>query len=228
MAKYHINGRGEPGRCTAEEGNCPFGDSESDHYDSREAAEEAYAKNFDTFKVSRERDKKEYLSSLVRTHSVTDLYDPKAMESLARTLKTGDSKTTPWEDLDKMVEDTDTYLSYDGLQREFDLTLNRVWPENTPMAVSMLVSLPQDSDDEKLSRTAEVMEELHRSGNQVVNGTYRFAIQDHDGGAVAKIIHRNGDEWQLSDSYKGEVYHSTSDLKELLKFQRDNHWASES
>lgn len=37
MAKYHINGEGNPGACRAKPGNCPFG-SESDHYaDAKEA-----------------------------------------------------------------------------------------------------------------------------------------------------------------------------------------------
>lgn len=42
MARYHINPRtGEPGTCRARHA-CPFGDLESDHYDSPEAAREAY------------------------------------------------------------------------------------------------------------------------------------------------------------------------------------------
>ena len=43
MAKYHINNRGEPGVCNAQNGACPFGGA-SDHYDSPEAASAAFEK----------------------------------------------------------------------------------------------------------------------------------------------------------------------------------------
>lgn len=39
--KYHVRDDGNPGRCTASEGNCPFGES-APHYDSPEAARKAY------------------------------------------------------------------------------------------------------------------------------------------------------------------------------------------
>jgi hypothetical protein len=38
---YHINSKGEAGKCTAKKGGCPFGDAEQ-HYTSSEAAREAY------------------------------------------------------------------------------------------------------------------------------------------------------------------------------------------
>lgn len=37
MAKYHLNMKGQPGKCSATTRACPFG-GESDHYDSPEAA----------------------------------------------------------------------------------------------------------------------------------------------------------------------------------------------
>ena len=41
MNKYHINGEGNVGLCTAARGNCPFGGSE-DHYSSPNRARQAY------------------------------------------------------------------------------------------------------------------------------------------------------------------------------------------
>lgn len=41
MAKFHINGKGEPGKCSAAQGNCPFG-SDEEHFTSAEAARDAY------------------------------------------------------------------------------------------------------------------------------------------------------------------------------------------
>jgi hypothetical protein len=43
MAKFHINAKGEAGKCSATQGGCPFGD-ESQHYTSPEAAREGYEK----------------------------------------------------------------------------------------------------------------------------------------------------------------------------------------
>lgn len=41
MAKYHINGEGNPGLCSAAVGNCPFG-GEANHYSSQANARKAF------------------------------------------------------------------------------------------------------------------------------------------------------------------------------------------
>lgn len=41
--KFHINGSGDPGKCSAKQGGCPFG-GESDHYSTQEEAREQYEK----------------------------------------------------------------------------------------------------------------------------------------------------------------------------------------
>lgn len=41
MAKYHINTKGEPGKCSAKKTGCPFGDA-SEHYDNLVDARNAY------------------------------------------------------------------------------------------------------------------------------------------------------------------------------------------
>lgn len=45
MTKFHINNEGEPRTCVAEPGNCYFKRSETEHYDTKEAAREAYETN---------------------------------------------------------------------------------------------------------------------------------------------------------------------------------------
>ena len=50
MAKYHVNSKGEPGICSAQSGNCPFG-GENDHYSSAEDARVAFEKSQDSFAV---------------------------------------------------------------------------------------------------------------------------------------------------------------------------------
>ena len=49
MSKYHLNWKGEPGKCSAKEGNCPFGGAD-DHFDSPETARQAFeAQNGSSF-----------------------------------------------------------------------------------------------------------------------------------------------------------------------------------
>lgn len=48
MARYHINGKGEPGVCRATQ-KCPFGDLQEDHYSSPEEARKGYEKNFKNY-----------------------------------------------------------------------------------------------------------------------------------------------------------------------------------
>lgn len=41
MSKFHVNSNGEPGKCTATKGNCPFGDI-NEHFDSIDEARNFY------------------------------------------------------------------------------------------------------------------------------------------------------------------------------------------
>ncbi len=57
MARFHINPEtGNPGSCSAREGNCPFG-SDDEHYTSEVAARQAYEKQMDSESFSTFRDK---------------------------------------------------------------------------------------------------------------------------------------------------------------------------
>ncbi len=47
MAKYHINGKGEAGRCSAQKGKCPFG-GDLEHYSTPGDARRAYEKFMST------------------------------------------------------------------------------------------------------------------------------------------------------------------------------------
>lgn len=48
MAKFHVNGKGEAGKCSAVKGNCPFG-SDDEHYTSAEAARAAFESSMTNF-----------------------------------------------------------------------------------------------------------------------------------------------------------------------------------
>lgn len=56
MAKYHVNDKGEPGKCGALKGKCPFG-GEKDHHENEAAARAAYEAKMrgDVFTVKKNR-----------------------------------------------------------------------------------------------------------------------------------------------------------------------------
>lgn len=57
MSKYHINAKGEPGRCRAKDGKCPFG-SESEHYENKSDARFAYEKKLEEIEFTSNREAK--------------------------------------------------------------------------------------------------------------------------------------------------------------------------
>ncbi len=67
MDKFHINGRGVAGKCSAVKGSCPFGD-DSDHYTTEIAARAAYEKSMESGRPLRKAPKE-----LVRRNSSGEL-----------------------------------------------------------------------------------------------------------------------------------------------------------
>lgn len=69
MARYHITKKGEPGKCTAQPGNCPLG-GEGEHYDSPEAARDAFEAtqggSFDQPALFDPREETEYVIAFVK------------------------------------------------------------------------------------------------------------------------------------------------------------------
>jgi hypothetical protein len=66
MAKFHVNNSGEPGKCAAEHGRCPFG-GDAQHYESSEVARQAFELSMAGSQVP-EASKK--TSKVVRTDAV--------------------------------------------------------------------------------------------------------------------------------------------------------------
>lgn len=83
MAKYHVNPEfGEVGKCTAEPGNCPFGD-ENQHFNSKQEARDAYEAQMEDLVKFQE-------SPLGKLDSATD-------DAITR-LKKGVAKAVEWLD----------------------------------------------------------------------------------------------------------------------------------
>lgn len=86
MARYHINSKGEPGQCKAQQA-CPFGDA-SEHHDSPEAAREAFeAKQgspFGTPALFDPRDETEYFIDFVVAERLREGDDYEGEEILTR------------------------------------------------------------------------------------------------------------------------------------------------
>lgn len=81
MAKYHINKEGNPGLCSAESGNCPFG-GDANHYSSRANARRAFEFSMaskELTKTSRKR-----LSSKDAIAAATQRRSLKEFASIAR------------------------------------------------------------------------------------------------------------------------------------------------
>lgn len=78
MAKYHVNDKGEAGVCSARAGNCPFGGAE-DHYESAEAAREAYSKDKSSFAVAIRRE-----PAPDRNRKLISAEDPELAQAVAR------------------------------------------------------------------------------------------------------------------------------------------------
>lgn len=62
MAKYHVSDDGTPRPCSARPGNCRYG-SDSEHYDSPEAAVEGYAEKISAILESVDRTRRDYASA---------------------------------------------------------------------------------------------------------------------------------------------------------------------
>jgi len=69
MTKWHINGNGEVGRCTATKGKCPFGGASGleNHYSSREEAEKIVASSMADFSSLGTASKKRQTESFQNT-----------------------------------------------------------------------------------------------------------------------------------------------------------------
>lgn len=111
MSKFHINDMGNPGPCSAAQGNCPFG-GEEEHYNTINQAREAF-----------ERSKTEQMfSSLKRSSENQDLY----------------SKTTlPVKELSRLAkESTDLNVLTQAAERGTPRThVNLTKNKNTPAEV---------------------------------------------------------------------------------------------
>lgn len=51
MPKFHVGPKGNPGRCIANEGNCPYGE-DAPHYDNMDAARKGYENSQTTQHIS--------------------------------------------------------------------------------------------------------------------------------------------------------------------------------
>lgn len=96
MAKYHVNGRGEPGACKAKKRPCPYGGAE-DHYESKEEAAQAFEKKMEAEVLVHFKDDKagwadeQYREKVARKRRVEDAVistDPnKTVRSVPHNLK---------------------------------------------------------------------------------------------------------------------------------------------
>lgn len=88
MAKFHINpDSGNPGSCSAQAGNCPFG-SDDEHYTSEDAARAAYERQMDSesFSVVRDRDRVRAMKAIAQELIDTTLARKAALDARKATV----------------------------------------------------------------------------------------------------------------------------------------------
>lgn len=108
MARYHINGNGEPGICKATQGGCPFG-SADEHFDTPEAAREAFEASNDSFAV--------VLTKAGNTSREVNSFDANLSMRMARAVQEFEDAG----DKNKWIEDK--VMALDEAQANLDRTL---------------------------------------------------------------------------------------------------------
>ena len=102
MARFHINAKGEPGKCSAQSGNCPFG-GDTDHYNSLDEAQSAFEKTMasETFTVVKNTDRPDFSAYTVRNVEAFDLSLAKSLETAQREYSSYSSS----EEINKWISD---------------------------------------------------------------------------------------------------------------------------
>lgn len=179
MSKYHVNPAGEPGPCGANK-QCPFG-GDSDHYETKEAAREAYEKNMaaETLpaasKKSAEGDAEvsKAIYALISSGDDSYLYNPKAAENWAN--KTGMKQETVQAAIDQLKKEDAEELAAKEDQR---------------VAKANNIIQKTDPDVSKVKKGSTV---VIKNGNTLV----RLNVTSHRNGKISG----NGDD---GNYYSGE------------------------
>lgn len=193
MSKYHVNPAGEPGPCGANK-QCPFG-GDSDHYETKEAAREAYEKNMagETLpaasKKSAEGDAEvsKAIYALISSGDESYLYNSKAAENWAN--KTGMKQETVQAAIDQLKkEDAD----------------EQVAKEERRVAKAREIVSNTDPDVSKIRKGATVV-------IKVDNTLVKVKVTSHRKG----IITGNGDDgYYYGDQPDSEILTSASKLED--------------
>ena len=172
MAKYHINDRGNSGRCFAREGHCPFGDS-TQHYGSKDEARAAYEKqNQEASLTSIHRAKQ---AKLERWQSGLTRFEAGA---LLAALNYYDRNVQLRRDLMAEVQQVEPNLGYYPISTSFN------YKKFSSMELHMLAVA--------LDRAAQAENRMSRQGSDLA--LMRMNLVHH-------LERSNGERYRLQDSY---------------------------
>lgn len=173
--KFHVNGKGEPGKCSAQEGNCPFGGSD-DHYPSEEAAREGYEKNYQAFQTLRRAE----LEEKSTTPEPVKTLKPKRRKS---------KSTPPSLDYDEPILKTHHEV---GSREYFDKLKRDPKIKEKVAARGNEIIQEAHEEYEKLSKTEEGREELEKREREARRRLSRNHEQVFFHGARGTIHYING------------------------------------
>lgn len=190
MTKYHINSNtGNPGLCKATK-SCPFGDLTKDHYETKQAAQQAFEKQMNTALPK----------SLKQHNNIPGL---KATTPLEKTLKTAFYKAALEDDPESALKEANSQQYY--ITKEENDEYDKLSPK---LKESYIAYRAESSDDhtETMIRvyqdelSSKELENIYRMDTVVRNYYWKARIKgaphkDTLNGVQAYDIHSSKENW---------------------------------
>lgn len=224
MSKFHINSQGEPGKCSAEKGGCPFG-SESEHHASPEAARSAYEeKNVGGLMPTMKRKKTEgsFAPNLTR-----DDFEGLKQENLFLNNKSYEDVVFDEQELrERFSDEADVDSKINEYRKEW-MERDRVHPAESgetvparlvPVGSKVLIADPETGAKKRV--TISKVDQLKQpDGTWKSMAKYRYKGEDHFVDADTKLEVETASEKPLAKAWEIENRKAES----LLYARREAH-----
>lgn len=187
MARYHINSKGEPAICRATKKPCPLG-NENQHYDSKEAAREAFEKENSGTLITTLKAKRPW-----EDHAIDDLAEMEE-KSLEKHIKAGTTLTD--EDYER--------------RREYIRKVNKEYP-STHKQNTIKVKGKMVYTDERLAQHQEIINELKEKYSKVPKEGKVIMSGGMPGAGKTTLLKK-----ELGEDLKNYATLNPDDVKEIM------------